>query len=692
MPVEGEVFGHYRLEALLGRGGMGEVFRAVDLRRNRVVALKRLPAEFALDEGFRVRFQGEAAQVARLNEPHIIPIHDYGEFDGRLYLDMRLVEGGDLGAEIAEGPLPVARAVHIVSQIADALDAAHAAGLVHRDVKPPNVLIVPGPAGEDREVVYLTDFGIARTLDGPTLSQAGAVMGTIGYMAPERFTGEKWDGRVDVYSLACVLFECLVGRKPFPASSVYAAMHAHLHEPPPRPTTERADLHPGLDAVIARGMAKDPEDRYPTAGALAAAARAQIAEPRTEPRVVLRPRTPRLVPLTSGGTGAPPSTSGPQQPPPPPPPPPPPTPEPGRGSRRRFLKLAGGAAVLGAVALVGGGTWAGLHAAGVVGGAGPWRFRTGAAVYSSPRIADGVLYIGSDDRYLYALDAATGRERWRYLAAGAISSTPAVVDGVVYVGGNDQRLHAVDAATGATVWRFDTGGVVHSSPAVADGLVYVGCRANELWAVDAASGVGRWTFSGGDWFNSSPAVAGGRVYVGCRDGRVYCLDAGTGVRRWQHVTSTSVDSSPRVVDGTVYIGSDARDVLALDAEDGTPRWSFRTGGGVVSSPAVVAGTVHVGSDDGNLYALDAATGRERWNFRTGGAIRSSPAVAAGLVYVGSADGGLYAVDATGAQRWRFAAGGPIDDSSPAVADGLVHVGSRDGTVYAVDAATGRGPA
>ncbi|MGE0299441.1 PQQ-binding-like beta-propeller repeat protein [Pseudonocardia sp.] len=691
--MEGEVFGHYRLDALIGRGGMGEVFRAVDLRRNRVVALKRLPGQLASDDAYRQRFQREAALVARLNEPHIIPIHDYGEIDGRLFLDMRLVEGGDLATELADGPLPVARAVHIVSQIADALDAAHAAGLVHRDVKPPNVLIVPAPGGDGREVVYLTDFGIARQLDGPTLSQAGAVMGTLGYMAPERFTGDDWDARVDVYSLACVLFECLVGRKPFRASSVYAAMHAHLNEPPPRPTAERSGLSEGLDAVVARGMAKDPADRYPTAGALAAAARAQLAEPFTVPApqpARPRARTPRLVPLPAGG--APPAGTGGSGPLPAPAPPPdsgPAAVAPARLPRRRLLTIAGAVVAAG---VVGAGTWAGLRAAGVIPAAGPWRLRTGGEVYSSPAVADGALYVGSNDRYLYAVDAATGRERWRYLAAGAITSSPAVAGGVVFVGGNDQRLHAVDAASGATVWRFDTGGVVHSSPAVAGGLVYVGCRADQLWAVDAATGVGRWTFEGGDWFNSSPAVAGERVFVGCRDGRVYCVDARSGTRRWQHVTSTSVDSSPTVVDGTVYIGSDARDVLALEATGGTQRWSFRAGGGVASSPAVADGTVYVGSDDGNLYALDADTGRERWRHRTGGGIRSSPAVAGGLVYVGSADGSLYAVDTGGVLRWQFRTGGPIADSSPAVVDGLVVVGSTDGTVYAVDAATGQGPA
>ena len=259
--MEAEVFGPYRLDELIGRGGMGEVFRAYDTRRNRVVALKRLPRQLATDNEYRARFQRESALVARLTEPHIIPIHDYGEIDGQLFIDMRLVEGGDLSNLISQEPMPVRRAVDIVSQIADALDAAHAEGLVHRDVKPPNVLLVGGRGDRtypDRGVAYLADFGIARELDGPTLSQAGLAIGSAGYMAPERFTGDHWDSRVDVYSLACVLYECLVGHRPFPGKSLPAAMHAHLNTPPPRPSVERAEVPRGFDETIARGMAKGP--------------------------------------------------------------------------------------------------------------------------------------------------------------------------------------------------------------------------------------------------------------------------------------------------------------------------------------------------------------------------------------------------------------------------------------------------
>ena len=186
--VEPEVFGPYRLDALIGRGGMGEVHRAYDTRRERFVALKRLLRELAADEQYRSRFQRESALAAKLSDPHIVPIHDYGEIDGQLFIDMRLVDGGDLADLIKRGPLSAARTVDVIAQVADALDAAHAQALVHRDVKPSNVLLV-GAEQAERGVAYLTDFGIARALDGPTVSRTTLGMGSAGYMAPSGSPG-----------------------------------------------------------------------------------------------------------------------------------------------------------------------------------------------------------------------------------------------------------------------------------------------------------------------------------------------------------------------------------------------------------------------------------------------------------------------------------------------------------------------
>ncbi len=282
-----EHFGHYRLDALIGRGGMGEVHRAFDEQRQRTVAVKRLQAHLAADPEYRGRFRREAALAARLSEPHVVPIHDYGEIDGRLYLDMRLVEGSDLAAVLQRGPLSPERAVDVVSQVADAIDAAHAEGLVHRDVKPSNVLLVGPPhRAAEHGFAYLADFGIASEAGDSTVSRPGLALGTTAYMAPERISGDAYDRRIDVYSLACVLYECLTGERPFPAGDLLEAVQAHLTGPVPRPSAARPGVPPALDDVVARGMAKRAGDRFASAGELGRAARDAIASsgPASAPR------------------------------------------------------------------------------------------------------------------------------------------------------------------------------------------------------------------------------------------------------------------------------------------------------------------------------------------------------------------------------------------------------------------------
>ncbi|HEV7582058.1 MAG TPA: protein kinase [Mycobacterium sp.] len=269
-----ESFGRYELRELLGRGGMGQVFRAYDTSTDRIVALKVLPAHLAEDDEFQQRFRREARIAASLNDPHLVPIHSYGEIDGRLYVDMRLIEGRDLLQYITEngGRLSPERAVAVVEQVAAALDTAHEVGLIHRDIKPSNILV------SNRDFIYLIDFGLARTAADTVLTHTGHTMGTMAYMAPERFRGMT-DRRADVYALACVLYECLTGNLPYPGDSLEEQLNGHLNTPPPRPSEARADVSPTLDAVVARGMSKDVEQRYQTAVELAQAARAALTGP-----------------------------------------------------------------------------------------------------------------------------------------------------------------------------------------------------------------------------------------------------------------------------------------------------------------------------------------------------------------------------------------------------------------------------
>ena len=268
--------GNYRLETLLGVGGMGEVYKAYDTHRDRYVALKLLPQVFSGDRDYLKRFQRESNVAARLRDPHVIPIHDFGEIDGQLFIDMRLVDGVDIAALLDRyGRIAPQRAVYLISQVAEALDAAHADHLVHRDIKPSNILVTSS------DFVYVVDFGIARSVGGrqTPLTHTGAYIGTLDYMAPERFIGHEVDGRADVYSLACLLHECLTGAPPFSGKDLPALMYAQLYFGPPEASSLVEGIPPALDAVIARGMAKDPKDRFQAAGALAAAAReALLAE------------------------------------------------------------------------------------------------------------------------------------------------------------------------------------------------------------------------------------------------------------------------------------------------------------------------------------------------------------------------------------------------------------------------------
>jgi serine/threonine protein kinase, bacterial len=276
--VEGTPFGRYLLVERFGPGGKGEVWRAYDTAtNNRIVAIKLLPQDLAGDSAFVQRFRREAEAAAQLNNPHIIPIHSYGEIDGRLYVEMGLVEGRGLNEVLAGGPLEPVRAVRIIEQVAEALQAAHRIGVMHRDVKPSNILL------DEHDFAYLTDFGIARGADETGLIGIGAMIGSWYYMAPERFRAGEADVRADVYALACLLYQCLTGCRPFPGDSLESQFAAHLADPPPRPSITQPDVPARFDAVIAKGMAKEPDDRYAATVELADAARDAITVPVPRP-------------------------------------------------------------------------------------------------------------------------------------------------------------------------------------------------------------------------------------------------------------------------------------------------------------------------------------------------------------------------------------------------------------------------
>jgi serine/threonine protein kinase len=342
LPQLGDHVAGYRIERQLGRGGMGVVYLAEQVRLRRYVALKLIVPELAEDDEFRRRFERESQMAASLDHPNVIPVYEAGESDGALFISMRYVEGYDLRAVIrSAGRIEPARAARLVGQLGDALDAAHARGLVHRDVKPANVLVA-GELGGASEHAYLTDFGLTKHVSSSSgITHTGQWVGTLDYVAPEQISGGPLDARVDVYSLGCVLFEALTGRVPYPKDSDVAKMFAHMNEPPAPVSALVPSAGWAFDAVVARALAKAPEQRYPSAGdlgraAVAASAGQQATVPErsvaagsaalvTQPRAATAPPPPSQ--QQTGPTAQLPAYAPPTAPPPPAPgsaPPPPP--------------------------------------------------------------------------------------------------------------------------------------------------------------------------------------------------------------------------------------------------------------------------------------------------------------------------------------------------------------------------------
>jgi serine/threonine protein kinase len=328
----GAEFGGFRIERTLGHGGMGIVYLARELRLDRLVALKVIRPELAGEESFRARFRSESLTAASVEHPRVVTIFGAGERDGLLYVSMRYVDGSDLGRLIsADGPLTPETAAALIGQVADGLDAVHAAGLVHRDVKPANVIVEGGISGAE-STAFLTDFGLAKAMASTAgLTATGEVIGSVDYMAPEQIEGQRVDARTDVYALGCVLFHAVAGKVPFPERETSSKMWAHLNEPPP-PGPARV-----LDPVIRRAMSKDPARRFPSAGDLGRAAVAAMrGEAVTEPEHV----------VASGDAAPLPETVRPSRDPDPPPT----DPLPRRGKRRRW---AWAVAILAVIAALG---------------------------------------------------------------------------------------------------------------------------------------------------------------------------------------------------------------------------------------------------------------------------------------------------------------------------------------------------
>ncbi|MBU4222272.1 MAG: PQQ-binding-like beta-propeller repeat protein [Euryarchaeota archaeon] len=309
-----------------------------------------------------------------------------------------------------------------------------------------------------------------------------------------------------------------------------------------------------------------------------------------------------------------------------------------------------------------------------------WKYRTDGRIYSSPAVSGGVVYVGSEDSYVYALDASTGSLKWKYKTGSYVYSSPAISGGIIYVGSFDNQVYALDASTGSLKWKYGTSDPI-GSPTVSDGVVYIGSWDSYVYALDASTGNLKWKYKTGYAVGSSPAVSGGVVYIGSWDSYVYALDANTGNLKWKYGTANPVVSSPAVSGDIVYVGSFDGYVYALNSSTGSLKWKYKTSNWIESSPAISGDIVYVGSNDSYVYAMDASTGSLKWKYKTGSDVRSSPAVSKGIVYVGSYDYYVYAIDdSTGSLKWKYRTDGIVN--SPIVSGGVVYVGSGDGNIYA----------
>lgn len=619
-------------------GGMGAVYQARDLHFANVTKLCAVKEMINLAQDQQLRehtirnFEREAEILATLSHPAIPQIYDFFSFGDRAYLVLEFIQGRDLEALLnsTDKFLPVEQVRQWGIEICDVLSYLHnhePEPIVFRDMKPSNVMI------DHHKRVRLIDFGIAKTFQ---MGQPGTMIGTEGYSPPEQYKGIASPG-ADIYALGATMHHLLTRRDP-------------RLEPPfsfdQRPIREvNPDVPEPFAGVVMRALSYKVEERYASAEAFKQSLEACVPG---HSGVSIAPPRP-----DGGMLGTPSSSSS--------------TARPMIGDEpvSRPTAQPAPASMTDTIAPV-------------------WSFQVEDAVRSTPLVNSGVVYIGSYDNNLWALDAKDGSLIWKFATEGGIGSSPAYGGGTVYIGSSDHRLYAVDARTGKRKWSYKAEGKIFTRPHLALGLVFFGSDDGKLYALKPGPASARemWVYNAMLPIRSSPVVEGDSLYFGTDGGEFFCLDV-SGELRWRFQTRRRIMSTPLVRENVVYLGSDDWHVYALDVQQGYPIWRYRTKGALVSSPVFSDGKIFIGSADGNIYALDALSGREVWKYEVGAGISSTPAVYLDSVYVGSVNGAVYCVHArTGDFIWRFKSSGPIL-SSPSVAEDVVYIGSDDQHIYAL---------
>jgi outer membrane protein assembly factor BamB/predicted Ser/Thr protein kinase len=636
----------YELIAEIGRGGMGVVYRAYEASLDRTIALKVLAPELANQPGFVARLRREAISAARLRHPNIALLYEFGHADDTAFLAMEYLPGRSLRQLLESGPLPAERALSILDQIGQALDYAHSMGIVHRDVKPSNMLVGPG------DHAVLIDFGLAEVSECSLLTSDSAVLGTPHYMAPEQAAGRGAGERADQYALAAVAYEMLTGVPPFHGRGATAVVHAHIYELPPPPTERRPALPSAVSTVLLRGLAKQPHERFASLAEFVAALRAALATP----TVVLAPRA---------------------------------------STRLRLLIGAGGGLALAAVALL-----AALLSQGVGAGAALresahgaprsgvplpqqliWSFAAEPNLIGGPAplAASGTLVVGTLDGQLLGLAADTGTLRWRKGGGQTLFGAPSTGGGMVFVGGVDEYVYGLSLATGGTVWSHKVTGTVLAAPLYDGDRLIVTTDKGNIYMLQSGSGQVIWDRPLAQ-STQTPAISDGRIFVSA-GARLYALDARDGAVDWVFDAPSALTTRPVVADDLVLAGSERGLLYALRIADGQLHLRYQASGALDAAPAAGAGALYVVDQSGAVAAISPASASLIWRFEAGSAITASPTLADGKLLFGAANGAFYALDARGGQQLvRVQLGGSVL-SPPALGDGLIFV--RADKIYAL---------
>jgi outer membrane protein assembly factor BamB len=538
---------------------------------------------------------------------------------------MEYVAGCSLRQLLETGPLPTERILAILDQIGQALDYAHRMGIVHRDVKPSNILV-----GADDQAM-LIDFGLAEIGESTLLTTDGAVLGTPHYMAPEQAAGRGADARSDQYALAAVAYEMLAGAPPFDNRSATAVIHAHIYELPSPPTERRPHLPAAINSVLLRALAKQPHERYTSLAEFVAALRVALSPP-----LASTPTRPR---------------------------------------RSLLLGAAGGLAIVVVLLL------ATLFPSGANG--------INALGLSPQTAARASLPMLQQSQPAPRTGVSLPQQVvWSYVPEPNLVGGPAPValDDMLVVGTLDGQVLGLHAGSGELRWRAGGGALLFSAPSVGNGLVFAGSSDGFIQGLSLSSGKTTWQTKVVGVAQQAPTLDGDRLIVTTDKGYIYLLQAGSGQVIWDRPLAQSAQS-PTVSDGRIFVSAGPT-LFALDASDGAVDWSFQASGTITTRAVIAGDMVVVGTERGLLYALQIADGQSHLRFQARGPLCAAPAVGQNTIYIADQSGELTAIDLANASvLWRFAAGSAIT-TSPLMADGKLLFGAGNGMFYALDARGG----